>query len=152
MIIGGPEEAAFARDVIRRVRRRAAVVNLVGRTALRELPMVLRAADLYVGNDSGPKHIAAALGVPTIGIHSGSVDAGEWGAAGPHALTIRRDVTCSPCYLARAEDCHRGLACLDGIRVGDVFRACVRMLALSAPARDDPEETLADVASSRCFP
>jgi ADP-heptose:LPS heptosyltransferase/GT2 family glycosyltransferase len=139
MIIGGPEEAAFARDVIGRVRRQAAVIDLVGRTALRDLPAVLRAADLYVGNDSGPKHLAAALGVPTIGIHSGSVDAGEWGAVGPHALTIRRDMTCSPCYLARAEDCHRGLACLDGVRVGEVYRACRRLLALSWPAREAPE-------------
>jgi ADP-heptose:LPS heptosyltransferase/GT2 family glycosyltransferase len=133
MIIGGPDESAFAQSVIKLARRRDAVKNLVGRTGLRDLPSVLRAADLYVGNDSGPKHIAAATGVPTIGIHSGSVDSGEWGAVGPHALTIRRDMTCSPCYLARVADCHRGLACLDGIRVRDVFAACLRMLALAAP-------------------
>jgi ADP-heptose:LPS heptosyltransferase len=134
VIIGGPDEAAFANTVIRRARRRAAVENRVGRTPLAELPALLATVDLYVGNDSGPKHIAAALGVATIGIHSGSVDAGEWGAVGPRALTIRRDMSCSPCYLARIEDCHRGLACLDGIRVGDVFEACRRMLALSGAA------------------
>ena len=129
-VIGGPGEAAFAHGVVARAKRRQAVVNLVGRTGLADLPGVLAAADLYVGNDSGPKHIAAALGVPTIGIHGGSVDGVEWGAVGPYALTIRRDMTCSPCYLARAADCPRGLACLDGIRVGDVFAACMRMLAL----------------------
>jgi ADP-heptose:LPS heptosyltransferase/GT2 family glycosyltransferase len=139
LIIGGPDEAAFAQGVVRQARRGAAVASLVGKTGLRDLPSVLRAADLYVGNDSGPKHMAAALGVPTIGIHSGSVDAGEWGAMGEHALTIRRDMTCSPCYLAHAADCHRGLACLNGIGVGDVFRACLRLLALRAPAGGMPQ-------------
>jgi ADP-heptose:LPS heptosyltransferase/GT2 family glycosyltransferase len=131
VVIGGADEAAFAQGVVRSVRRREAVASLVGKTSLRDLPSVLRAADLYIGNDSGPKHIAAALGVPTIGVHSGSVDAGEWGALGPAGLTIRRDMMCSPCYLALAADCHRGLACLDGIRVAEVFAACRRMLGLA---------------------
>jgi ADP-heptose:LPS heptosyltransferase/GT2 family glycosyltransferase len=130
LIIGGPDEASFAQSVIKQVRRRQAVSNLVGQTGLRDLPLVLRAADLYIGNDSGPKHIAAALGVPTIGVHSGSVDAGEWGALGPFGLTIRRDMTCSPCYLAHAADCPRALACLTGISVSHVYQACRHMLAL----------------------
>ena len=67
---------------------------------------LLRACALYVGNNSGPKHIAAALGVPTIGIHSGVVDAIEWGPIGKRAVALRRNMTCSPCYLAR----HGGLS------------------------------------------
>ncbi len=130
-LVGGPGEAVFSAGVIKRARRGGDIINLVGRTNLRDLPGVLAAADCFLGNDSGPKHIAAALGVPTIGIHSGSVDAGEWGAVGPRALTIRRDMVCAPCYLARAEDCHRGLACLGGIGVAEVFDACRRMLALA---------------------
>ena len=85
VVIGGPDERAFAAGVLRMVRRRAAIASLVGRTSLRALPDILAGCDLYVGNDSGPKHIAASLGVPTIGIHGGSVDAGEWGAMGPRA-------------------------------------------------------------------
>jgi ADP-heptose:LPS heptosyltransferase len=130
LIIGGPDEADFAATVMQHVRRPEHVFSLVGRTSLRELPVVLRACQLYVGNDSGPKHMAAALGVPTIGIHSGSVDAGEWGPMGPLTLTLRRDMTCGPCYIASAADCPRALACLTGITVGDVFRACRRMLLL----------------------
>jgi ADP-heptose:LPS heptosyltransferase/GT2 family glycosyltransferase len=130
MIIGGPDEAAFAETVMEDVRRAQQVYSLVGKTSLKTLPTALLACDLYVGNDSGPKHMAAALGVPTIGIHSGSVDAGEWGPMGEQTLTIRRDMTCGPCYIAYAEDCPRSMACLHGIAVGDVFRACQRMLAL----------------------
>jgi ADP-heptose:LPS heptosyltransferase/GT2 family glycosyltransferase len=133
MLIGGPDEAVAVAALLKLVRHPAAVVNLVGKIPLKDLPGVIAAADLYVGNDSGPKHIAAALGVPTVGIHSGTVDAGEWGPMGPHSLTIRREMTCSPCYLARAADCHRGLACLTGLRVADVWQASRRMLALASP-------------------
>ncbi len=130
LLIGGPDETEFSQHVIRLARHRHAITTQVGRIPLRNLPAVLRGADLYVGNDSGPKHIAAALAIPTIGIHSGTVAPTEWGAMGPHALTLGREMTCSPCYLAHARDCHRAMACLDGLRVGDVFAACLRLLGL----------------------
>ncbi len=129
--IGGPEEEATIARLLALTRERDRVVSVVNRFGLRQLPAVLAACDLYVGNDSGPKHIAASLGVPTVGIHSGSVDTVEWGPLGPSAVAIRRAMTCSPCYLAKVSDCHRGLACLTGIGVGDVYRECRRLLALS---------------------
>jgi ADP-heptose:LPS heptosyltransferase/GT2 family glycosyltransferase len=130
VIIGGPDEAAIADQVLSQIRRSEQVFSLIGKTSLRDLPTLLLSCDLYVGNDSGPKHMAASLGVPTIGIHSGSVDAGEWGPMGTNTVTIRRDMTCGPCYIALAADCPRSLACLHGIAVGDVYRACERMLLL----------------------
>jgi ADP-heptose:LPS heptosyltransferase len=115
VLIGGPEEAELAQDVLGMVGNREAVVSLAGRTSLRDLPALLSACALYVGNNSGPKHIAAALGVPTIGIHSGVVDAIEWGPIGKRAVALRRNMTCSPCYLARMEDCPRNYACMQGL-------------------------------------
>jgi ADP-heptose:LPS heptosyltransferase len=129
-MVGGPDEVAVAEKVLEDVLHKERVFMLVGKTSLRDLPKVLRACDLYVGNDSGPKHMAAAIGVPTIGIHSGSVDAGEWGPMGPAALALRRDMTCSPCYLSRLSDCHRNLACMRGLKPGDVHRACQKLLGL----------------------
>ena len=91
--------------------------------------MLLTACALYVGNNSGPKHIAAALGVPTIGIHSGVVDAIEWGPIGKRAVAVRRNMTCSPCYIARLEDCPRSFACMRGLEpnlvqeVSEIFLA-----------------------------
>jgi hypothetical protein len=96
---------------------------------------------LYIGNDSGPKHIAAATGLPTIGIHSGVVDPVEWGPLGPHAVALRRNMTCSPCYLANASDCTRGLACLKHLDVNEVYDAAVTLLrpALAAKGIVGPE-------------
>ncbi len=146
VVIGGPDEATLLDDLLRRVHEPARVFPLVGRLGLRHLPLLLLTCDLYVGNDSGPKHIAASLGVPTVGIHSGSVDATEWGPLGPAAIGVRRDMTCSPCYLAKVSDCHRALACLHGIRVGDVHRACRRLLALARTpagrAAGDPTDSV----------
>lgn len=132
VLIGSPDEARLAKQLIASVRHKDRLFSLVGKVQLGDLPTVLRACDLFVGNDSGPKHLASALGVATVGIHSGSVDAVEWGPVGPAAVAVRRDMICSPCYLAKVADCPRGLACLQGIAVGDVYRVCRRMLSLSA--------------------
>ena len=131
VLIGVPEEARVVDDVIGLVTRTEALISLVGKVGLGDLPVVLRACRLFIGNDSGPKHLAASLGIPTLGIHSSNVDPGEWGPTGQYALAIRRRVTCGPCYIAIPSDCHRGLYCLRSIRPGDVFRACAALLDLS---------------------
>jgi hypothetical protein len=129
VLIGGNEEAELADEVLAQVLRRDGVVSLVGKTSLRQLPELLRACAIYIGNNSGPKHIAAAIGVPTIGLHSGVVDAIEWGPIGQRAVALRRNMTCSPCYLSRLEDCPRNYACMRGLEptsvqeVAEVFLA-----------------------------
>ena len=112
LLIGGPDEVDIANRLRENVLHPRAVASMAGKTSLADLPRLLRNCALYIGNDSGPKHIAAAVGIATIGIHSGVVDPVEWGPIGPNAVALRRNMTCSPCYLANAEDCPRSLACL----------------------------------------
>jgi ADP-heptose:LPS heptosyltransferase/GT2 family glycosyltransferase len=131
-VIGGPDEAEIADQVIEMVQHRDAVESFVGKIRLGELPFLLAPAALYVGNNSGPKHIAAGLGVPTIGIHSGAVDAREWAPIGPMAVAVRRDVHCSPCYLASVASCPRALACLVELRPPEVYEICSRLLAIDS--------------------
>jgi ADP-heptose:LPS heptosyltransferase len=150
VLIGGPEEASLAEQVLGKVARRDSVVSLVGKTPLRDLPALLSACALYVGNNSGPKHIAAALGVPTIGIHSGVVDAAEWGPIGERAVALRRDMMCSPCYISRRADCPRNFACMRGLEpaavqeISEIFlarpveRRAVVPLVESVDAREVP--------------
>ncbi len=130
-IIGSADELPLTSHIISMLRDNSRVFNVAGKAGLGQLPLLLRAGDLYVGNDSGPKHMAAALGLPTVAVHSGAVDPTEWGAAGPYAVNVRRRMVCSPCYLAHAADCHRSMACLTGLLVGDVYAACQRMLTLT---------------------
>jgi ADP-heptose:LPS heptosyltransferase/GT2 family glycosyltransferase len=128
ILIGGPDEAPVAADVIARISHPEKVFSVASKAKLADLPVILRACDMFVGNDSGPKHLAAALGVRTLGIHSAVVDAREWGPIGQHVVALRRRVYCGPCYIAAAAQCPRGMACLTGLLPADAYRACERLL------------------------
>lgn len=137
VLIGGRGDQEIASKVLQSVRNRHAVSNLLGKITLEDLPNLLRRCALFVGNNSGPHHIAAGLGVPTIGIHSALVDAREWGPMGPRAIALRRDMECGPCYLPDPALCHRGLACLTGLRPGEVYAFCRRLLAIGFAERPE---------------
>jgi O-antigen biosynthesis protein len=137
VLIGGPGDEEVADALIERVRRPDCVTSLVGKLPLAELPALLAGVSLFIGNNSGPKHIAAGLGVPTVGIHSGTEDVLEWGPVGPRAIAVAREVVCAPCYLAHAADCRRGLACLRELEPARVYDACKRLLLTAPPAVGD---------------
>ena len=128
-LIGSADERAIIEQIAWQVRRPQAVFCLAGALPLQSLPQFLSHCTLFVGNNSGPKHIAAGLGVPTVGVHSGIVDAVEWAPLGPIAVAVRRDMSCSPCYLSEPGQCRRGLACLTELKPRDVLPVCRRLLA-----------------------
>jgi ADP-heptose:LPS heptosyltransferase/GT2 family glycosyltransferase len=127
-LIGTADERAAIEQIAWQVRRPQAVFCLAGALPLQSLPQFLSRCALFVGNNSGPKHIAAGLGVPTIGLHSGIVDAVEWAPLGPLAVAVRRDMSCSPCYLSEPGKCRRNLACLTELKPRDVLPVCHRLL------------------------
>ena len=133
-LIGAPGEEPIANELLARLRRPEAVTSLIGALPLADLPALLARASLFLGNDSGPKHIAAGLGVPTVGVHSGTVDVREWGPIGVNAVAVAREMVCSPCYLTNPQDCRRGLACLRELSPETVYQACERLLLFSMPA------------------
>jgi ADP-heptose:LPS heptosyltransferase/GT2 family glycosyltransferase len=152
ILVGGSGEGALGAIILDVITNPKSVWSLIGRVALSELPALIARCALFVGNNSGPQHIAAGLGVPTVGIHSGVVDAREWGPKGTNAVAIQRVMACAPCYLSKLEDCSRGLACLRGLLPADVVRVCRRLLATSGigpnggPRRRRPAEQTATVA------
>jgi ADP-heptose:LPS heptosyltransferase/GT2 family glycosyltransferase len=132
MLVGGPDDEAVSESIMANVLQPDRVASMAGKTKLAALPHLLSACVLYIGNDSGPKHISAAMGVPTIGIHSGVVDAIEWGPMGERSVALRRNMTCSPCYLANAADCPRNLACLKLLEPALVHQTAQMLLARPA--------------------
>ncbi|MDR3533530.1 MAG: glycosyltransferase family 9 protein [Rhodopila sp.] len=156
MLVGGPDEVEVAETLMKNVLHPDAVASMAGKTSLADLPRLLKTCVLYIGNDSGPKHIAAAVGIPTVGIHSGVVDPVEWGPIGPNAVALRRNMTCSPCYLAKAEDCPRSLACLRFFEPDMVYETADLLLTLSRPAvatpADDRAMVVADEAPQPATP
>jgi ADP-heptose:LPS heptosyltransferase len=155
-LIGGPDEKTVAQEVLDGAsapapkgppHRRSQLFDLTGRLPLEQLPTLFARSALFVGNNSGPQHLAAAAGVPTIGIHSGVVDAREWGPLGPRAVAVRKDMACSPCFLEFAEQCQRGLACLLELPVGYVYRACLQFLG-RAPRQNIQQPTALGACSA----
>ena len=140
ILIGGPDEAELGTRILEASAYPKSVWSAIGCIKLGDLPALMARCALFVGNDSGPKHIAAGLGVPTVGIHSGVVDAREWGPMGINACAIHRVMTCSPCYHSKLEDCHRGLACLRGLLPADILQVCQRLLGTFAaePTSEQP--------------
>jgi ADP-heptose:LPS heptosyltransferase len=128
VVIGGPGEETVGAELLREMRHADAAVSLIGQIPLADLPALLTRCALFLGNDSGPKHIAAGLGIATIAVQSGSVDVHEWGPIGPQAAAVVRDVACAPCYLPKPEDCRRGLVCLHQLSPDAVYAACMRLL------------------------
>jgi len=135
LLLGGPDEVDIAARVLALTEHPDRVLSVAGDLSLNALPVVISRCALYVGNDSGPKHIAAAVGVPTVGIHSGTVDPAEWAPMGPRAVAVARRMSCGPCYLTKLADCHRNLACLRELEPQTVYETCAKMLArpVSAP-------------------
>jgi ADP-heptose:LPS heptosyltransferase len=88
-VLGGP--GAVERDMAAPVLAALpGALDLVGRLSLPEVAAVLRRAALYVGNDSGLMHLAAAAGAPTLGLF-GMSDPEQYGPAGPRAVAVQAD-------------------------------------------------------------
>jgi ADP-heptose:LPS heptosyltransferase len=128
VFLGAADEVPLVESILGQMRTGLAAVSVAGRLGISQLLAALARFDLFVGNDSGPTHMAAALGLPTLCICSGTVDPTQWAPLGPAALTIHRRLLCSPCYLRNREECPFGVACLRDLAVEDVWEAALRAL------------------------
>lgn len=95
-------------------------------TNLAELAHVMSRAALFVGTDCGPRHLAAAMGLPTVTIF-GPTDPGGWNPPTPHHVAVRHEVDCSPCDLTICPVA--GHPCLTDLDSGMVIASVERMLA-----------------------
>lgn len=95
-VVAGPGEEALAEQVRERMQAPAALLG--GIPSPRELAATLRRCRLFVGNDSGVMHCAAAVGVPVVAVF-GLSNAGAWGPYPPERhRVVRLDLPCSPCF------------------------------------------------------
>ena len=102
------------------------VFDMAGKLKLSELPGFIKALDLLISNDSGPVHIAAAVGTPVVVI-MGATDAGRTGPYGPKNRIIKASLPCSPCF---SRTCRHGdIKCLKGITPEKVYEAAVEILS-----------------------
>ena len=104
LILHGPSESKLANDIQRRMTHD---VVIYVPESLRQLAVLINCCKLFICNDSGPMHIAAALDVSTVAIF-GPTDYVRWAPRNPSAKIARRDMPCWPCS---AHKCKNGFEC-----------------------------------------
>lgn len=133
LIVGDASDADAGEEIARRV---PSTLVSAGRTTVRQMAALIERSRLFVGSDSGPMHIAGALGTPAVGI---------FGPGAPEKTAPRTDrspfeaVTlrfpCSPCRQDFFRECDAAASgkphCLEGIQVEAVAAVCRRVLAAS---------------------
>jgi ADP-heptose:LPS heptosyltransferase len=136
LVLLGDAEAALTSariaDLLRR--ERVPFLDLTGRTSLPTLGAVIARLSLLITNDSGPAHIAYALGAPSVTIFGGANPA-AYGPPehGPHWLALH-DVPCRPSDSQTCQTCAYNYACLDGVSVSQALALAERALALMRSA------------------
>jgi ADP-heptose:LPS heptosyltransferase len=128
VVTGGPAETALTAEVA--AAAPGAATDLGGRTDLAQLAEVLAGASAVVVGNTGPAHLAAAVGTPVVSLFAPTVPAARWRPwRVPHEL-LHVDVPCAGC---RARDCPvPGHPCLGGVTVPAVVEAVERL----EPARE----------------
>jgi heptosyltransferase-2 len=129
VLIGSQDETAVTNEVTSRMRHRPVV--LTGKTTLDQITAILGLVDLVVTNDTGPAHIAAALGSPTIVIF-GPTNPLTTRPFSPNAEMIRHPPDCAPCML---RDCPIDHRCMTAITVDEVFEHSHALLKRSSFAK-----------------
>lgn len=99
------------------------VINLAGKTSLRELMAFIKSCHIFLTNDSGPMHMASALGTPLLALFGSTSDV----ATGPYrgGKVIHKHVACSPCY---RRECPIDFRCMTRIDVSEVYEELQRLL------------------------
>ncbi|OZI62281.1 glycosyltransferase family 9 protein [Bordetella genomosp. 11] len=131
MLTGSPDERALVDEVVARSCDPDRLVNLAGALTLGQFGALVARAGLLVSNNSGPVHIAAALGTPVVDLYAlTNPQHTPWQV--PHRL-LYRDVPCKYCYRSVCPLGHH--ACLSAVDPAQVAQAAFELLESQAPAR-----------------
>jgi heptosyltransferase-2 len=119
ILFGGPAEVSVTDKIVGLVEEdRSYIINLAGKTNIRQLAALISECDAFVTNDSGPMHMASALLTPMVAIF-GSTDAESTGPFGEGHRVITKNLPCSPCLKRECPEGH--LRCMASITSEEVF-------------------------------
>ena len=104
ILFGTAAEASVSTAISAEMRRPP--IDLTGKTAIADLPALLSQCHLFIGNDSGAMHVAAAVGLPVIAVF-GPTDPEGTAPVTPRCSIVQQKPYCSPCFLRRCPTDHR---------------------------------------------
>jgi heptosyltransferase-1 len=123
IIVGSKKDAGIANDILSKSKGKS--ISLAGKTNLKELIEVMRGAKFVVSNDSGPMHIAAALGIPVFAIF-GPTNPLRTGPYGEGHTIIKEDISCAQCFKKTCND----MKCMNSLSVEKVYKIIKSRLPL----------------------
>ncbi len=124
LIIGDANTRSMA-DIIQKELDNTAI-DATGKTTVLQLAALLKQCSVLVSNDTGPMHLAAAVGTPVVALF-GSTDPGATAPLGPSIVILRHDIACSPCLQRTCPEGH--YKCMDLITVDEAEQAVSRLLS-----------------------
>jgi len=130
VLFGGPNEVEMANDIEARLNG-VNVTNLAGKTSVQELCAMIGGLDLFVTNDSGPMHAAAAYQVPTVAIFGPTrhLETSQW--MNEKSVIVRHDMECAPCMKRECPLGHH--ECMKSITAQEVIEAVKRLSVRGEP-------------------
>lgn len=122
IIFGSAAERPLAEQIARSMKHTPVIA--AGETSLRQLLALMARCRLMVANDSGPMHLAAALGVPLVALF-GSTDERATGPVGTRIRLVKQEAECSPCG---RRQCPIDFRCMHDLTVEVVYRATLELV------------------------
>jgi ADP-heptose:LPS heptosyltransferase len=120
LLVGGPDDVAVGAAMGRHERLR----DWTGQLRLTETAALLERADFFIGSDSGPAHVAASAGIPSVVLFSGTNRPRQWRPWSRRTMILRNRVACRPCHQKVCPLADH--PCMTGLTPDRVFRASQR--------------------------
>ena len=133
VITGAPNERARAKDLIGICNRKP--YNLAGETSIGELPAIFEACRLFIGVDTAALHIAAAVGIPTLGIF-GPSSWTNWAPRGRDHLVLKKGLPCQPCSQKGCDGSEES-RCLTELTAQEVYTMMAKILDTTLARRPE---------------
>ena len=130
LIIGSKNEIPWNKK-IETIAGKDACINLTGKTSIEELMALIKDLKLFITNDSGPMHIAAASGIEVIAIFGPTTKELGFFPYSKKSFVIEEDLECRPCALHGSKKCPRGhFLCMNLISVERVYNQTINTLPI----------------------
>lgn len=124
ILFGGPNEVGMAKDIESRLNG-VSVTNLAGKTSIQELCSMIGGLELFITNDSGPMHVAAAYQVPTVAVFGPTrhLETSQW--MNEKSSIVRHALECAPCMKRECPLGHH--ECMKSITSFEVIEAVKKL-------------------------
>jgi ADP-heptose:LPS heptosyltransferase len=140
-LTGGKGDCEYVNSLKEMFRNNERVINMAGKLSLKGLAALYKRCDMVISNDSGPLHVAEAVGAKTVSLF-GPETPRHYGPRGENHTVIYKGLPCSPCLSPlnmKSANCKIGIQCMELITVDEVFYAVKDILK---PQMDNREQRL----------